>query len=433
MGKMVVSWFLIYCTLCPLFSITNSKRINSLPGQPKNAMLKQYSGYVVTDDSYGRSFFYYFVEAQSKRSPTLQPLTLWLGGAHGCSSVGKALFTENGPFRPGKDGKLKRNAYSWNLESNMLYVDSPIGTGFSFSNTQSDYIKFSNLTMIVIENMKFIVKWFEKFPKFRNSDFYLGGEGSLGHLVPQLAALVLEYNKNNGAPIKLKGLAIGNLGQGTPEKYMGDYLWYHGVISQELYTMLKTVCSAAKADYEVNHGKISKDCKKVMAVMDREFGEGLNMDSLLLPYCVTSNNSSIKHPVSSEDIIGDPCLYDYTMAYLNRPEVQKALHIVNTHMPYSWDECSGGDQDVAVPVVETRILAHMIAKDLKLIHIQKNKPWYNGPQVGGWSEAFGRLRDGENVTYLTFASVKGGSHFASSTSPSEVFTLFKSFLKGSPP
>ncbi|VFQ63858.1 unnamed protein product [Cuscuta campestris] len=82
--------------------------------------------------------------------------------------------------------------------------------------------------------------------------------------------------------------------------------------------------------------------------------------------------------------------------------------------------------------METRKFANMLAKALKLVHTQKNRPWYNGPQVGGWSEAFGRFRDGKNVTYLTLASVKGGSHFASSTSPSKVFTLFQSFLKSSP-
>ncbi|RAL46039.1 hypothetical protein DM860_006193 [Cuscuta australis] len=428
-GKMVfLLWFMFYFTLCPLFSKTNSEQIHSLPGQPKNLILKQYSGYIVTDESRGRSSFYYFVEAQSKRSPALVPLTLWLGGAHGCSSVGKALFTENGPFRPGKDGMLKRNACSWNLaESNMLYVDSPIGTGFSFSKTRSDYNGW-NATMTVNENMRFLVKWFEKFPKYRNSDFYLGGDGLIGHLVPQLATLVLEYNESNVTPINLKGLAIGNLGRG-PYKYTDDYLWYHGVISQELYTKLKTICSSEKAYDEIHRGNTSKDCEKIMSELDKEIGEDVDMDSLLMPICVPSN-SSLKHHVASEDIIGDPCLYDNTMVYLNRPEVQKALHINKTQ---HWDECRGGDQDMTYPVVETRGLAHMLAKDLKLVRLRKNEPWYNGPQVGGWSESYGNLREGKNFTYLTFASVKGGSHFAPSSNPSEVFTLFKSFLKGSPP
>ncbi|RAL46037.1 hypothetical protein DM860_006191 [Cuscuta australis] len=198
--------------------VTNAEPINSLPGQPKEVRLKQYSGYILTDEFHGRYAFYYFVEAESKQSRALVPLTLWLGGARSCSSVGNAVFTENGPFWPTKDGKLTRNKYSWNLESHMLYIDSPIGTGFSYSNSHSDY-KIWNHTMTVNENMKFLVKWFEKFPKYKNSDFYLGGDASGGHLLPQLAALVLEYNKNNAAPIKLKGIAIGNLGMGTPDKY----------------------------------------------------------------------------------------------------------------------------------------------------------------------------------------------------------------------
>lgn len=168
--------------------------------------------------------------------------------------------------------------------------------------------------------------------------------------------------------------------------------------------------------------------------------------------------------VASEDIIGDPCLYDYAKVYINRLDVQKPLHINNSHhLPYKWDECEGhlwpvvdaystknlralssllkrhirvllysGDQAINVPTLETRKFANMLAENLKLIHTQKNRPWYNGPQVGGWSEAFGRLREGKNVTYLTFASVRGGSHFTPSSSPSEVFTLFKSFLKSSP-
>ncbi|VFQ63869.1 unnamed protein product [Cuscuta campestris] len=169
-------------------------------------------------------------------------------------------------------------------ESNMLYVDSTVGTGFSFSNTSSDYTKW-DYTMTVNENMKFLLKWFEEFPKYRNLHFYLAGDDSEGHLIPQLAALVLEYNKNNVTPIKLKGIALGNLGIGTPGIDEGDILWYHGVISEELYTILKT----------------------------RMRG----------------------------NVICNQCPSDATSVYLNKPEVQKALHANKTRLPYRWDSCAG--------------------------------------------------------------------------------------------
>ncbi|CAH9072791.1 unnamed protein product [Cuscuta europaea] len=156
----------------------------------------------------------------------------------------------------------------------------------------------------------------------------------------------------------------------------------------------------------------------------------------------------------SENAIGYPCLSENTFAYLNKQDVQKAFHVKRTPLPYHWDTCHGpvkfkedayttknfhtlatllkrhipimfysGDQDASIPVVETRTFARMLVKHLKLDYLQKNRPWHNGLQVGGWRETFGKLREKNNVTYLTFASVKGGSHFVPTTSPSQALTL----------
>ncbi|MCD9640413.1 hypothetical protein HAX54_025706 [Datura stramonium] len=58
----------------------------------------------------------------------------------GCSSVGGGAFTELGPFFPTGDGRgLRRNPKSWNKASNLLFVESPAGVGWSYSNTSSDY------------------------------------------------------------------------------------------------------------------------------------------------------------------------------------------------------------------------------------------------------------------------------------------------------
>jgi len=50
----------------------------ALPGQPKDAVVQQYSGYVNLDDKAGKSLFYYFVEATA--DPATKPLLLWLNG-----------------------------------------------------------------------------------------------------------------------------------------------------------------------------------------------------------------------------------------------------------------------------------------------------------------------------------------------------------------
>lgn len=172
----MVPWFYIFTILSSFFFYfkSSAELITSLPGQPPNIFFKQYSGYIVTNAQHGRALFYYFVEADSENAASL-PLTVWLNGGPGCSSVGYGAFMEHGPFRPGIDGSLMKNKYSWNLESNMLYVDSPIGVGFLYSNTSSDNINWDD-TATAKENLQFILNWFKKFPQYRNSDVYLTGE-----------------------------------------------------------------------------------------------------------------------------------------------------------------------------------------------------------------------------------------------------------------
>ena len=76
---------------------------------------------------------------ESRDKPDTDPLVIWLQGGPGCSSQ-LALFTENGPYMINKNStakgtnKLLYNKYSWNNKANVLFLDQPLGTGFSFTN-----------------------------------------------------------------------------------------------------------------------------------------------------------------------------------------------------------------------------------------------------------------------------------------------------------
>nr|GMC77268.1 serine carboxypeptidase-like 27 [Ipomoea batatas] len=113
-------------------------RISRLPGQPENVTFSQYSGYVTVDAKAGRALFYWLIESPGGGS---KPLVLWLNGGPGCSSVGYGASEEVGPFRVLPDGQtLTLTPYAWNKEANLLFLDSPAGVGFSYSNTSSDLI-----------------------------------------------------------------------------------------------------------------------------------------------------------------------------------------------------------------------------------------------------------------------------------------------------
>ena len=76
----------------------------------------------------GDDMFYWLFKSRS--TPKTDPLVMWLTGGPGCSSE-LAVFFENGPYEINDDLTLKSNAYSWNNATNLVFVDNPIGTGFS--------------------------------------------------------------------------------------------------------------------------------------------------------------------------------------------------------------------------------------------------------------------------------------------------------------
>lgn len=74
--------------------------------------------------------FFWFFEARN--APDDAPLTVWLQGGPGSPSIDQALG-ENGPCLAQADSNSTvLNPWSWNNYANLLYIDQPVQTGFSY-------------------------------------------------------------------------------------------------------------------------------------------------------------------------------------------------------------------------------------------------------------------------------------------------------------
>jgi serine carboxypeptidase-like clade 2 len=168
----------------------------------------QYAGYVTVDAAAGRALFYYLAEAAGNVSAASRPLLLWLNGGPGCSSLGYGAMEELGPFRVKSDGKtLYRNPYAWNNAANVLFLESPAGVGFSYSNTTADYSR-SGDNKTAEDALLFLLNWMDRFPEYKGRDFYLAGESYAGHYVPQLAHAILRHAAKASSPVNLKGIMV---------------------------------------------------------------------------------------------------------------------------------------------------------------------------------------------------------------------------------
>ena len=95
--------------------------------------------------------------------------------------------------------------------ANVIFLESPAGVGFSYSNTSSDYDNAGDTTT-AIDAYTFLVNWLERFPQYKTRDFFIAGESYAGHYVPQLAYTILLNNKNtNQTVIHLKGIAVSSI------------------------------------------------------------------------------------------------------------------------------------------------------------------------------------------------------------------------------
>ncbi|KAL0460143.1 UNVERIFIED_CONTAM: Serine carboxypeptidase 3 [Sesamum latifolium] len=211
----------------------------------------------------------YYKLPHTKDASTNDPVVIWLTGGPGCSSE-LALFYENGPFHITSNLSLAWNDFGWDKISNLIYVDQPTGTGFSYSSDDDD-IRHDE-EGVSNDLYDFLQAFFKEHPQYAKNDFYITGESYAGHYIPAFAARVHQGNKNReGLHINLKGFAIGN-GLTNPEiqyKAYTDYALDMKLIQQSDYNSM---------------GKLVSDCQQAIKLCAADGGS-----SCVSAYMVCNN------------------------------------------------------------------------------------------------------------------------------------------------
>ncbi|KAF2111581.1 carboxypeptidase S1 [Lophiotrema nucula] len=178
--------------------VNNSGICETTPG------VNQYSGYLSVGTNMNMWFWFF----EARQNPATAPLTAWFNGGPGCSSM-IGLFQENGPckFKVGSANTTPiNNTYSFNNYANMIYVDQPIGVGFSYG---TDDVTSTVTAAPYV--WKLIQAFYASFPQYESRDFGIFTESYGGHYGPEFAKYIQDQNKANaGEAINLVALGINN-------------------------------------------------------------------------------------------------------------------------------------------------------------------------------------------------------------------------------
>ncbi|KAF3780705.1 Serine carboxypeptidase-like 2, partial [Nymphaea thermarum] len=370
---------------------SSSRLIRFLPGFDGPLPFELYTGYISVGMREETHLFYYFIK--SEKSPAQDPLLLWLTGGPGCSAF-SGLVLEIGPMKFEEreyNGSLPRmvlNPYSWTKVSNVILLDAPTGTGFSYSNTKEDYLtgdfKASN------DNYMFLVKWLYEFPEFRSNPFYVGGDSY------------------SGLPIPFLGYILGN--PSTDLKFdvsLVPFAYGMGLISEELYKEAEQSCGGR---YDI--ARNFECAKNIYAVNQEQYYS-------LLEYW--ANDENVRDALHiRKDTIREwvRCNWSIRGSYHNDVKSALKYHKDLTSRGYRLLVYSG-DHDTLVPFFGTR---RWVASLNYTVNDAWRSWWVDG-QIVGFTISYDHD--------VTFATLKGGGHTAPEYKPRECLAMVERWLSHS--
>eukprot|EP00002_Diphylleia_rotans_P035583 TRINITY_DN7779_c0_g1_i1.p1 TRINITY_DN7779_c0_g1~~TRINITY_DN7779_c0_g1_i1.p1 ORF type:complete len:447 (-),score=76.75 TRINITY_DN7779_c0_g1_i1:108-1448(-) len=437
----LLSAVLIAALCCDVLTVDarpNDHKITNFPGYELPLNFEMYSGYVKVGTD--RNLFYFFAESQS--NPATDPLVLWLNGGPGCSSMYGFIY-EHGPFvfkgLSEKNGsRFDLNSYSWNFAANMLYLESPAGVGYSYSDSGNYQ---SNDETTAAENYEFLLKWMELYPEFRGRPFYISGESYAGIYVPTLTAEVDAGNAAGKPFINLQGFIVGNgvMDREIDGNSFVPFTYGHGLISETTFKQLESVCGG-------NYVSPTPACAVLLVSMYNRLGD-INIYDIYRDCTPTPRRGKYKWDSfdwRSGPMADVPCI-DTSLAeqYFNERTTKDAFHAANVR----WTMCSDvlryqktilsvldyyrylvpkyralvytGNTDAAVTYLGTERSVFALG----LTETAAWRPWEVNRQVAGYVNEFGKL---------AFVTVNGVGHMVPEWERERGYELFRRFLENQP-
>ncbi|CCI43641.1 unnamed protein product [Albugo candida] len=421
-------------------------QIINLPNSIDPIQFKQFAGHIQLEEN--EKLFYWYTESQN--DPANDPIVLWLNGGPGCSSLG-GFFTENGPFVVQNDATVRLNPYSWNRKVNLLWLESPVGVGFSFPLQNASYYTDD---IVAAKTYEFLAKFFTRYSELQERDFYITGESYAGIYIPFLVNLLVQKPLSI---VKLKGFAVGNpyTDENIDNNAMVDYYHSHALVSPENYEQMIKLCGSDIGRCFVTPESCSNaKCREAVEecsveLDDREF----NPYYIYGDKCLLSNvqgaflHIHLNGSRPASKLIG-PCTDTFTRHYLRLVQVQQAIHVGDQYI--EWSGCSNyvtdsfgrtvsslpkykqflnkglnilvysGDADSVVNFIGTE--RWIGSQGLRLPVVEKWRAWF-GPdrQHAGYVQVY----EG-----LVFKTVKGAGHMVPAVRPLHALNMFECYIFG---
>mmetsp|Transcript_30744 Transcript_30744/g.76505 ORF Transcript_30744/g.76505 Transcript_30744/m.76505 type:complete len:546 (+) Transcript_30744:27-1664(+) len=409
------------------------------------------AGYFALNRTSAANMFYFYFK--SRGDPSTDPVVLWMTGGPGCSSE-LAVFYENGPYSINADLSLAVTPHGWDTVSNLIYVDQPINTGFSYSTDPADDVHDEK--RVAEDMLQFLSEFVQAHPELDGNDFYITGESYAGHYVPAVSYRVFRAQQEGAGPgMKLKGFAIGN-GLTMPEIQYGAY----GDYARGMDVVDKAAADAAAAVYPACAAKVRKcggGAGKEGPAAESKKRAAACLDAVDFCEAIPGGLLQAAGDINVYDVrkhcVGSLC-YDFSNAetFLNQPAVRAALGVGDR----KWEMCSGkvhsdmmadwmrNLEPVVPPMLEAGLRVMIYAgEDDFICNWLGNRRWVRAMEWSGQAAFNATLpvpfvvdgvTGGDVIEsgLLSFVKMSESGHMVPMDQPKNAVTMLQRFITGVP-
>lgn len=160
-------------------------------------------GYVDVRDGAHMFWWLYYADSPSL-SYTELPLVMWLQGGPGGSGSGFGNFEEIGPL----DRDQQPRKTNWVQASSVLFVDNPVGTGFSYTDKPDAYA--TDVATVASDMLVLLKNFFTKRRDFQAVPFYIFSESYGGKMAAAISLELTKAVKKGAVKCNFAGVALGD-------------------------------------------------------------------------------------------------------------------------------------------------------------------------------------------------------------------------------
>jgi len=402
------------------------------------------AGFINVNSTRNHQLFYWAFE--SRNNPTTDPLVLWMQGGPGASgSLG--LFYENGPYKlVGSPNNITTisNPYSWNNNASVIYIDQPVGTGFSYSDYEEDYFD-GNTDDMMDEVYIFLQKFYSMYPQYAKQNFFLFGESYAGHYCSCLGAKIIERNEAirnkeiEGFQIPLKGVGIGD-GWVSPIIQYGAYIdfsYMNDLIGDATYDSLQGVYDICRYFLEQgDYVTAAPSCNSIVGTILLE-NPGMSFYDITLR-CP----SFFEHSCYNFTLAPEFLAQDWVIKLINVGDHQWYDREVTIAISDVVDDEHSFEYDVPVILSQVPVIVYAGLNDFAANYVgqimwttQMNWPGqqkFNDTSFENWNSNGKLAGQFKSAMGLTLVTVIGSGHMVPMNQPEAALTIFLNFINGQP-